>query len=78
VDCTATRDSGAAPDLRRPSPRDESLSESYATSSLPGRFIIMNGTVTVQALYLVSPDKAYAVDILSGDGWQPLEVFNHQ
>jgi hypothetical protein len=78
LDCAAERGSGAEPLWSRPRPRDISLSETYATSAVAGRFVVMNGTQTIQALYLVSPDKAYAVDILNGDNWQPLEVFNHQ
>lgn len=78
VDCAAASEFGAAPDWTRPMPRDLSLRETYATSSVAGRLVVENAGQTVQALYLVSPDKAYAVDILSGDAWQTLEVFNHQ
>jgi len=78
VDCTVRRGAGAKPNWSRPLPNVVVLDESYATSSVAGRFVIKDGSKTVQALYLVSPDKGYTVDIGNGDSWQTLEVFNHQ
>jgi hypothetical protein len=62
--------------IRRPAPMVVSVDDTYSASS-GGRYIVSSGGNPVEALYLVSPDKAYAIDI-SGSIWQPLEEFNHQ
>ncbi len=58
---------------RRPAPLDVGIGESY-TAAASGRFLIFDGSSAVEALYLVSPEKAYAIDI-SGAIWQPIELF---
>jgi hypothetical protein len=76
VDAAPLRPGVPGPDLRRPIPLDVGVDETYTPVST-GRFIVDNGTVPSKVLYIVSPDKAYAIDI-SGAAWLPLEEFNHQ
>jgi hypothetical protein len=78
VDCaSAPRAAGTAvPSKVGVHAMDVGVTETY-TSATNGRFVVSNGGVPMQALYLVSPSKAYAIDI-SGAIWQPLEEFNHQ
>jgi len=47
------------------------------TAAASGRFVLMNGSQPWAALYMVSPTKAYTIDI-SGKQWEPLQVFTHQ
>jgi hypothetical protein len=66
----------AAPDLRRPVAMDVGVAETY-NAGTNGRVLVMNGGEPYEALYIVSADHAYAINI-SGDPWQPIEEFNHQ
>jgi len=45
------------------------------TAATTGRFVFTNAPSS--AFYMVSPTKAYMIDI-SGKQWEPLAVFNHQ
>ena len=54
----------------------QTIAETY-TAAATGRFLVRKGSQSWQALYLVSPSKAYAIDI-SGNPWQPLDEFNRQ
>jgi len=59
-----------------PHANSAAVSQTY-TSSANGRFQIYSGPNVVQILYVVSPSKAYSIDV-SGAIWQPLEEFDHQ
>jgi hypothetical protein len=54
----------------------QTVGETYAPAAT-GRFLVRNKSLLWEALYFVSPTKAYAIDI-SGAPWQPLEEINHQ
>jgi hypothetical protein len=54
----------------------QTVGETY-TATGSGRFLVTNGSLPWEALYFVSPNKAYAIDI-GGAPWQPLEEINHQ
>jgi len=59
-----------------PVARNLSVSETYAPAAT-GRFVVSYDSLPWQAVYLVSPNKGYVIDI-SGTSWQPLEELNHQ
>jgi len=55
---------------------DQAVSEAY-TATATGRFVVNYDSLPWESIYLVSPNKGYAIDI-SGAPWQPLEELNHQ
>lgn len=55
---------------------DQTGSATY-TATTTGRFVQLDGFNPKSALYFVSPNKAYAVNI-NGSTWSPLEEINHQ
>jgi hypothetical protein len=55
---------------------DKSVTGTY-TASTTGRFIIMNGSTPGDAMYLVSPGKAYTINI-SGSTWEAIMEIDHQ
>lgn len=55
---------------------DQAFSFNYAAAT-SGRFLKYNGSTLDSAIYLVSPTKAYAVDV-SGKAWSTLIEFDHQ
>lgn len=64
------------PNFNRPKPMDVGVSDTY-TAAGDGRFVLKQGGTTVRALYIVSADKAYSIDIKDAV-WLPIEEFNHQ
>jgi len=76
VDSAPRMRSGEGGDARRPRPMDEGIDETYSGGT-SGRYVVMNGLNPVEALYVVSAGKAYAID-LSGAQWLPIEEFDHQ
>jgi len=48
-----------------------------STAATTGRFVLSNGSNPTAALYLVTPNKGYAVNI-DGSAWQPILEINHQ
>jgi len=76
VDAIPVRELADDPDNFTVKPMDQAVTETY-NSATTGRFVINNNSGAFESLFLVSPSKAYALDI-SGASWQPIEELNHQ
>jgi hypothetical protein len=77
VESVPVRTKTADDDLRQPKPRDTDVVNETYTSSSSGRFLVTGESGVLKALYLVSTEKAYEIDV-SGAAWLPIEEMNHQ